>query len=91
MAKESIVSSMAVVYGASTGSELSHILLSMYTNVQAYAFMAFALLYSPCVAAVSTLYKESDSIKFTIKSVLFQTGVAWLVATIINIVGSLII
>ncbi len=91
VAKESIVSSMAVVYGASTGSELSHILLSMYTNVQAYAFMAFALLYSPCVAAVSTLYKESDSIKFTIKSVLFQTGVAWLVATIINIVGSLII
>lgn len=91
VAKESIVSSMAVVYGASTGSELSHILLSMYTNVQAYAFMAFALLYSPCVAAVSTLYKESDSIKFTIKSVIFQTGVAWLVATIINIVGSLII
>ena len=91
VAKESIVSSMAVVYGASTGSELSQILLSMYTSVQAYAFMAFALLYSPCVAAVSTLYKESDSIKFTIKSVLFQTGVAWLVATIINIVGSLII
>ncbi len=90
VAKESVVSSMAVVYGANTVTSLNQILMTKFTSVQAYAFMTFALLYSPCIAAVGTLYKESNSAKFTLKSVLFQSLVAWIVATLVNVIGSLL-
>ncbi len=81
---------MAVVYGANTVTSLNQILMTKFTSVEAYAFMTFALLYSPCIAAVGTLYKESNSAKFTLKSVLFQSLVAWIAATLVNVIGNLL-
>lgn len=79
IAKESVVSSMAVVYNA-TATQLDTILSQVFTQASAISFMTFTLLYSPCVAAVATIRSESKSWAFTLKSITFQTAVAYVVA-----------
>lgn len=82
IAKESVVSSMAVVYGVGTNAGLETVLSQVFTHASAISFMVFTLLYSPCMAAVATVKSESGSWKFTLQSILFQTGVAYIVAFI---------
>jgi ferrous iron transport protein B len=47
------------------------------------------LLYTPCVAAVSTVKRELGSLRGTLYLILYQTGLAWLVAFCIYRIGSL--
>ncbi len=61
----------------------------VFTPLVAFAFMVFILLYVPCVAAVSAVYKEAGG-KWALFSVLFNTFVAWLVALLIYQIGILI-
>ncbi|MEF9968197.1 MAG: ferrous iron transport protein B, partial [Longicatena sp.] len=82
IAKESVVSSMSVVYGVGTSTQLEAVIAQVFTSASAISFMVFTLLYSPCVAAVATIKSESGSWKFTFKSILFQTGVAYIVSFI---------
>lgn len=82
IAKESVVSSMSVVYGVGTNAELELVLAQVFTHASAISFMVFTLLYSPCMAAVATIKSESGSWKFTLESILFQTGVAYIVSFI---------
>jgi len=88
VAKEAVVSTMGVLYGvgdliASDPNALSAPLQAVFTPLSAYAFMAFALLYMPCVAAFVTLKREMASWKWTLIAVSYQTGVAWIVAFLI--------
>ncbi len=88
VAKEAVVSTMGVLYGvgdliASDPNALSAPLHAVFTPLSAYAFMAFALLYMPCVAAFVTLKREMASWKWTLIAVSYQTGVAWIVAFLI--------
>ena len=88
VAKEAVVSTMGVLYGvgdliASDPNALSAPLQAVFTPLSAYAFMAFALLYMPCVAAFVTLKREMASWKWTLIAVTYQTGVAWIVAFLI--------
>jgi len=53
--------------------------------------MVFSLLYVPCIAAISTIKKESNSIKFTLFVVFFQIAIAWLVSTLIYQIGTNIV
>ena len=57
--------------------------------VNAYALMVFCLLYTPCMATVATIHKESASWKFTMKMVLFQLVLAYAAAVIVFQAGSL--
>ena len=52
--------------------------------------MIFCLLYSPCIAAVATIKKETGSWKWTIGMVFFQLAVAWAGAVLVFQVGSLL-
>ncbi len=94
VAKEAVVSSMCLFYGFSTldSAGTIHAALSgtFATPVAAYAFLVFVLLYVPCVAAVSTIYKEMNSLKWTMRSVLWQLGSAYLVSLLIYQIGSLL-
>lgn len=90
IAKESVVSSMSVVYGAGTATELHQTLLQVFTPASAYAFMTFSLLYSPCVAAIAAVKSESRSWSFTLKSIVFQTSVAYVVAFVVYTIGGLL-
>ncbi len=88
VAKEAVVSTMGVLYGVgdvlvSNPGALSGPLQTVFTPLSAYAFMAFALLYTPCVAAVVTLRREMASLKWTLIAIGYQTAVAYVVALLI--------
>ena len=94
VAKEAVVSSMALFYGFSTleaaGVIHSALAGTFTTPVAAYAFLVFVLLYVPCVAAVSTLYREMNSLKWTAFSVVWQILCAYAVSFLVFQIGSLI-
>ena len=70
-------------------SALSGILgASGFGPVNAYALMVFCLLYSPCMATVATIHRETRSWKWTLGMVLFQVLLAWAAATLVFQVGS---
>lgn len=61
-----------------------------FTQVTAFAFMVFTLLAAPCFAAIGAIHREMGSWKWTLKAILYQTGVAYVLAMLINLVGGLI-
>ncbi|MDA3847807.1 MAG: ferrous iron transport protein B [Vallitaleaceae bacterium] len=85
--KEIVVSSMAVIYGVSNGGFSEALRAAGFTGLSAYAFMIFSLLYTPCVATIAIIKKETNSWKWTITSVVYQIIVAWLVACLFYQVG----
>ena len=93
VAKEMVVSSMSMFYGFSVtagGAAVAAALSgTFHSPAAAYAFLVFVLLYVPCVAAVSTIRKEMGSIKWTLASIGWQLGAAYLGALIVYQVGSL--
>ena len=56
-----------------------------------YSFLVFVLLYVPCVAAVSTIRKEMNSTKWTLASIGWQLGAAWLGSFLVYQLGSLVL
>jgi ferrous iron transport protein B len=48
--------------------------------VQAYSFMLFTLIYTPCLSTVATLIAESKSRWFTLLTVAWALGLAWVVS-----------
>lgn len=96
-AKEIVVSSMGILYGISNISSTTGMAnmagllgASGFGALNAYAFMAFCLLYVPCAATIGTIKKETNSWKWTLFAVLFQLVVAWTVSTLIFQIGSLL-
>ncbi len=88
VAKESVVSTMAVLYNTGT-SDLSLALSKTFSPISAYSFMTFVLLYTPCIAAISAIKKEIKSIKWTSFIVLYQLAIAFLASSMIYQIGSL--
>lgn len=88
-AKEVVVSSMSVLYGAGNifSESGSAALLSILTQqgfgaVNAYSMMLFCLLYVPCAATIGTVYKETGSKRITLLSVLINIAAAWIVSAV---------
>jgi ferrous iron transport protein B len=79
IAKEAVISTLAVLTGAHI-TELGGTLHTLFTQLSAFSFLIFTLLYTPCVAAVATVKRELGSIKGTFFVILYQTGIAWLAA-----------
>lgn len=93
-AKEVVVSSFSVLYGISNinsaagMAELtSGLAVAGFCSASAYALMVFCLLYSPCVAAVATIKRETGSWRFTLGMVAFQLLVAWTAAVLVYQIG----
>ncbi|MCD4683626.1 MAG: ferrous iron transport protein B [Bacteroidales bacterium] len=63
----------------------------VFTKVTAFAYLMFVLLYFPCVAVVAAIKKESGQWKWAIFTITYTTAVAWVVAFIVNQVGSFLI
>lgn len=89
-AKEAVVSTLAVLSGTSAES-LSAVLPAMFTPLSAISFLVFTLLYTPCIATVSTIRKEFGSPWRTFLIVLEQCAVAYVVSLIIYQVGCLFV
>jgi len=88
-AKEAVVSTFGVILGVST-EQLGAALHSLFTTASAASFLAFCLLYTPCVAAVSTIKTELKSGWKTVGIVFAQCMVAWLAAFVVYHVGLLL-
>lgn len=87
VAKEAVVSTMGVLYGtAALGAEIA----ARFTPLSAYAFMAFSLLYLPCVAAFAAIRREMNSLRWALATAALHTAVAYAVALLIYQVGGLL-
>jgi len=84
MAKESVVSTLNVLFGSTES------LLATITPVAALSLLVFCLLYTPCVAAVSSVKRELGA-KWAIGVVIEQCVIAWLVAFSVYQIGCLIV
>jgi len=93
VAKEVVVGSLGALYGAGEDtSSLTQTLQdspSMYP-LNAFGLMAFTLLYTPCLATVAVIKKETGSWKLTIFSIVYSLVVAYSIAFIIFQVGRLL-
>lgn len=88
-AKEAVVSTLAVLTGASEGATLTAMLTQVFTPLSAFAFLVFCLLYMPCVATLATIRREMGGWRYALGVVFFQCAVAWIVSFIIFHIGGL--
>ncbi len=89
IAKEMVVSSLSMFYGFSLTAAGTAVAAAMtgFTPLSAFSMLVFILLYVPCVAATSTMAKELGSAKWTVFSVCWQIGVAYVVSLLVHMVG----
>ncbi len=93
MAKEVVVSTLSILYAGGSGvadEALFGALRGVFTPLTAYAFMAFSLIYTSCVATIAAVKRETNSWGWTVFSVSYQFALAWFVAFIIYQGGRLI-
>lgn len=79
VAKEIVIGSLAVIYGLG-GDALSHALAQQLDWVQAYSFMLFTLIYTPCLSTIATLHSESKRTSFMLFSIGWSLVLAWAVS-----------
>ncbi len=93
VAKEMVVSSLSMFYGFSLTAASGEVAAAMtgFTPLSAFAMLVFILLYVPCVAAVSTLFKEMQSRKWAWFSIAWQVGCAYVMALLVYQIGSLLL
>lgn len=78
MAKESVVSTLLVLFGSETAVQ------ALLTPLTAAALLVFCLLYTPCAAAVSAVRRELGT-KWMCYVIVFQCVIAWIVAFIVKL------
>lgn len=95
VAKENVVGTFGVLLGVSEAAENTPALLTqvgaMFTSASGLAFIAFNMLNAPCFAAIGAIRREMGSWKWMWITIGFQTLTAYIVALIINQVGSLLL
>jgi ferrous iron transport protein B len=79
VAKEIVIGSLAVIYGLS-GDALGNTLGQQLDWVQAYSFMLFTLIYTPCLSAIATLRSESKDLRYTLFVITWSLALAWIVS-----------
>lgn len=88
-AKEAVVSTLSVLTGAVTDTQLSEALFTMFTPLSAFAFLTFVLLYMPCIAAFAATKRELGSLKYAALTALFQTVIAFVAGMVVYQIGSI--
>ena len=81
MAKESVVSTLGVLFGGSISTVLS--------SATAASILVFSLLYTPCVAAIASVKRELGS-RWAVGVVIWQCVIAWVAAWIVHVIGMII-
>lgn len=83
IAKESVVSTLSVLFGT-TGA-----LMAVISPLSALSLLVFCLLYTPCVAAIASVRRELGG-RWAAGIVILQCGIAWLCALIVRLAGLMI-
>ena len=94
VAKENLVTIMAICYGVAeaseNGEEIWGVLQSSYAPIAGYSFMVFNLLCAPCFAAMGAIKREMNSPKWTLAAIGYMCGFAYCVSLMIYQLGGLI-
>ena len=80
MAKESVVSSLSVLFGSTEA------LTAVMSGLTALTLLVFCLLYTPCVASIATIKRELGG-QWALGVAIFQCVIAWIVALIVRLIG----
>ena len=88
VAKENIVGTMGILYGAGEGTVYAA-MAAAFTKLAGYSFLAFNLLCAPCFAAIGAIKREMNNPKWTWFAIGYQCGFAYLVAFVIYQLGTL--
>ena len=80
MAKESVVSTLEILFGTEGG------VTAAMTSLTAASLLVFSLLYTPCVAAVASVRRELGT-KWAVSLVLWQCAIAWVCALVVRLIG----
>lgn len=83
-AKESVVSTLTVLLGGN-----DQLVSTLFTPFTAVVFLIFTLLYTPCIAAITTVKREMGGTKAAVTTVVIQCMIAWVVAFIVHTIGML--
>lgn len=93
VAKEVVVATLGIAYAIGEVAEDDPSLLAVipqyFTMASAYAFMVFNLLCAPCFAAIGAIRREMNSLKWTLATIAYQCGFAWIVAFLIYQIGTM--
>lgn len=95
VAKEQVISSMNIIAGLSEEVEEGALLFkssafNFFTPASAYAYMVFNLFSAPCFGAIGAMRRELGTTRKMFKAIAFQTGLAWILASIVFNVGTFI-
>lgn len=85
VAKENIVGTLAIIYGAA--GDVYETMRAAFTNASGFAFLAFNLLCAPCFAAMGAIKREMNNTKWFWRAIGYQCGFAWVIGLIIYQVG----
>lgn len=100
LAKESVVSTLGVLYGladvsaeAEDAIETAEMMretgmAATFSAMSALAFMIFSQLYTPCVTALGTIKKETGSWKWMVFSAMYMFAIAWVVSLLVYQIGT---
>ncbi len=83
MAKESVVSTISILFGTTAN------LVTTFSSLSALSLLVFCLLYTPCVAAIASIKRELGG-KWALFVVVGQCVIAWIAAFIVHLIGLII-
>jgi ferrous iron transport protein B len=92
-AKEAVVGTLGMLYAGQyleEGAILVNAVKQNFTALTAMAYMVMVLLYTPCVATLSTIGKETKSIRWPLMMAVYTFAIGWLVAVLVFQIGSLL-
>ncbi len=87
VAKESVVSTLTMLY---TAEELEAGLSAAFTPIAALSYLAFTLLYVPCISALVSIKREMNSLKWTLATAFLQLSAAYIVSLLLYQLGNLV-
>lgn len=82
-AKETVVATFGILYHSSDVSGLETALQLDYSSLAAYSFLIFNLLCAPCFAAIGAIKREMGDLKWTLGTIGFQTGLAYVISLVV--------
>lgn len=90
IAKETVVSTFGILFGAADPAGQIAALHGVFTPLSAFSFLVFVLLYIPCFAAMTAIHRELRSAKWTLFSIAMQLGIAWICSFLVYQIGRLL-
>ena len=92
VAKELVISSMDVITAVGEGGDVfaGNGMFAFFNGFSAMGYMIFTLFSAPCFGAIGAMKRELNNSKDFWRAIMFQTGLAWILASLVGIWGALL-